>query len=279
MPLRFGNETIADKLLAANKRLDERRRSLAQSETIIASVEADRDAIAAREHAGELTAKQAADAFVEVDQKERRHHSELGRLTRAVSLSETEIEGLERDGELDAYEDAADRAKDARKVVVAASATVAKHLTSLVGATSRLESARESADQFAATAAGLHPDGQLAGSVALVDEPDWPAKAEIKKTVDVVLAGPMRPAANGAASAERAAKDRERDDAAQIRACIDGLPGLINPSFIEQEINRLPERLRATAWERARKANADARKVSEKRDAQERARQPERVLR
>jgi hypothetical protein len=275
----FNRETTTAKLAAARKRLDETQAKRTRSQTILDHLDADLAEIATREHAGELTAEQAEAALAEIAEKERWHVAEVAHLERIGALLETEIGGIERAGQFAAFDEEAERAKNTRAAAVSASGGFAKTLKALVAQATKLEQLREAANVAAARAEELHPDGASAAGLPFVDEPEWIAKTELKQLVEVLNAGPVRPVASGAATAERVARDRKRQDNELIAQCVAGLGGLLRPDMIPAEIDRLPEHLRERAWERARKLNDDARRASDERRAAEQARRPQRVLR
>jgi hypothetical protein len=280
MALPFVGQGTAAKLAERRRQLDSQEKSLATSRTILATVEADRDEIAAREHRGEISAEKSSEEFAAIEERERVHLSEVDRLTRMCQLLEDEIEQLERVEKVVEFEAAGDRARNARAAAVAVSAIFAKHISGAVATAPKLERARASADHFAAQAAALHPDGPDAYEAALLDEPDWADVAELEQLLQLMEAGPLQPATTGAASAMRAAKAQASSDNAMIRAAIDGLAGLAGLADPRTELERiLPERLHERAWARAQQVNADRRRISEERVARERAQAPQRVAR
>jgi hypothetical protein len=275
---RFGQGPEA-KLTQARKRLDEKRTALERSRTILEHIDADLDGVAARAASGELDDDAATRALAEIADVERRHTAEVDHLERSVALIEAEIVDLTRDDQLTTFHAAAEQHGAAETTKLASADEIAKKVKSLVAATARHEQLRQAAAAAAAAAGELHPDGPSAADLPVRDEAAWPDAGEIERLRAFLDAGALRPAANAAASAERAVEDRERQDNEEIRACVIGLPGLLRPDMIAAEIARLPTRLQARAWEQAGEMNDRARKVSEKRDAQELARQPQRVLR
>jgi len=270
---------VEAKLRAARARHDEKNAALDRSKTILERLPADRDAIALRAGAGELTDAQVEKALDELGDTERRQADLVAHTVRTIAMIEREIAELQRAGELETFGELAERAAETRKAAVAASTGFDKQQRTMIGLAAKLEQARQVADAAAVAAEQAHPDGPSGADLPLADEPTWPTKRELDPLIALMRSGPRQPIASGAAASEQAAKARERQDNELVNQCVNGLGGLLRPDMIAAEIGRLPERLQPVAWERARAKNDDARRVSDERKAAEQAKRPQRVLR
>jgi len=263
----------------ARKRLEETRASLAASETLLARVPTDRDEIAAREHAGEITAEQSAQEFENVDVIQKRHRSEVGRLSRICQLIEGEIAKIENDAALAAHAEAVDQVRAAQATALAASTIVGKQAAQLIASIEKLERARASAEAAVAVADELYVES--ADELPVVDEPGWVDDGDVEHLFEFLKAGPLQPIASGVAASERAARQRKADDDQMILQAINGLAGLSGLGDPRTELERgLPPRLHEEGWARALKVNAQRRAESDARKQHDRERElaPQRVL-
>lgn len=216
------------------KQLEKTQQSIESSRQVLAGSEGERDAIVAREAAGELTADAATDLFVEVSDREGRHRAELDRLARVEQLVAGEIAELERQAQLEAYAAATAAFVDAREAAVATSMQVARTLGQLVDRLAALEKLRSRADELAAAARELQPAD--APSLPTLDEPSWLEPKVLRVLVADLKDGPRRPAE--ALAAATAATDHARE--AEIKWAVSRAEEMPLASVLPQ----VPEALR-----------------------------------
>lgn len=278
MPMFHGQGSTA-KLPEVRRRLEEKQAALATTRKILEGIDGELDVVAQRAHLGEINEGQAQEALAEVEERERRHNAEVDHLERTIGLLQDEIVQLASAESAAVYKAAADRAVEGRAAAVAGSANFAKLLKSAFGAAIRMERARESADELAKAAAGLHADGPRAGRIEDQDEAPWLDEAEIAELFEIVAKGPRRPLAEGAARSEAARLGREQQDAEIVRFAAEAMCSNAVAEVKQAELERVPARLRARVDARVRELSAQRVAQREERDRREAAAKPQRVLR
>lgn len=248
--LKPGARQLAD----AEKRLAELTAKRDHSQAILAGADGERDAIAAAEHAGEITSEQAAKQFADLNERDRRHRDEVARLDRLVQLAEGEIAGLHRRAADEAYGAALAALREEQAACGEKAARFASGLKSSLANLQRLDQARAAVAEARARALELQPEG--ADDPEHADELDFIAAADREQLAAGIVAGPAQPVKTGAARSEQASRDRERNTEQTISRAVAEILGSPMKEYRGLVLDQVPEHLRDAVRSRVEAALA-----------------------
>jgi hypothetical protein len=235
----------------ARKRADEIEQQIALSRSVLDGLGAERDQVAARELAGELTADGSKRAFDELAAKEKRHRADLQRLPRLHAGLQDEIGRLEERLRHERHAEAAAVRVAAEQDAAAQADQLTRSMRATLNHGRKLERLRATVADVAAEECELRPDD--VDAPASVDEP-WLTLDEAAELLALLKAGPRAPVANAARESERAEREAKRSREAEISWAVNQCRELP----LSAVLPRVPEALREEVEERVGEMRAEA---------------------
>lgn len=223
-----------------------------QHDGIVARCEAELEALATREAAGEITSAEVETQLVEIAERSRRARLGAEQRRRVAASLEADAVRDRAAAAVAEYERALAEARDVAEAAQARSKKVAGSVATLAREVAALERARQRAKESFEAARALTPEDVEfpidPGAFGDFDELPW--AGDVDQLLQFLASGPARPYAEAVAAGDRAATKREADDRRAIEDAVAWditMPPAVLQDATFSQVERLPERLRPRA--------------------------------